>query len=101
MLHLAVSQCVFNNVLRMAQDRGLHVSDLSVEAQGGFDATGTASTGIECSIELAGDAGRSDLIAIAEAAFSDSTAVAVLQRGGTVKLSAVHATGNDVEPPSA
>lgn len=100
-LHLAVSQCVFNNVLRIAHDRGLQLSDMSVEAAGGFDAAGTASTGIECSIELAGDADHSALIDIAAQAFRDSTVVAVLQRGGTVELTSVHATGRDLQPPIA
>ena len=100
-LHLALAQCVFNNVLRIAKDRGLQLSELSVEADGDFDAAGTASTGIDCSIELAGDTDRSELAAVAEAAFHDSTVVAVLRRGGTVELTSVQATGRDPEPRDA
>ena len=92
MLHLALAQCVFNNVLRIAQDRGLTVSDVGVVADGHFNAESTASTGIECSIELAGAAERSDLTSLAEAAFNDSSLVAILRRGGPVELTSVRAT---------
>ena len=70
-LHLALAQCVFNNVLRIARDRGLPLTDVSVAADGGFDAEGTASTGIDCSIELNGDAEHADLVSLAEAAFGE------------------------------
>ena len=98
MLHLAVAQCVFNNVIRIARDRGLVLSDVSVAADGDFNAEGTASTGIDCSIELAGDAERSDLIGVAETAFRDSTVVAVLRRGGPVELASVRATEREAPP---
>jgi OsmC-like protein len=94
-LHLALAQCVFNNVLRIAGDRGLLLTDLTVVADGDFNADGTASTGIECSIELGGDANRSVLTSVAEAAFMDSTVAAVLRRGGTVELASVRASGRD------
>jgi hypothetical protein len=92
MLHLALAQCVFNNVLRIAQERGLTLGDVGVVADGDFDAEGTASTGIDCSIELSGAAEQSDLASLAVAAFDDSTVVAVLRRGGPVELTAVRAT---------
>jgi hypothetical protein len=94
-LHLALAQCVFNNVLRIAGDRGLLLTDLSVAADGDFTPEGTASTGIDCSIELGGDASRGDLISVAEAAFKESTVVAVLRRGGAVELTSVRASGQD------
>jgi uncharacterized OsmC-like protein len=92
-LHLALAQCVFNNVLRIARDRELSLTDVSVMADGDFDAEGTASTGIDCTIELSGDAEQSDLVSVAEAAFADSTVVAVLRRGAAVELTSVRATG--------
>jgi len=100
MLHLALAQCVFNNVLRIAQDRGLTVSDVGVVADGDFNAESTASTGIECSIELAGAAERSDLTSLAEAAFNDSSLVAILRRGGPVELTSVRATPQPDPQPS-
>ena len=93
MLHLALAQCVFNNVLRIARDRGLSLTDVSVTADGDFNPEGTASTGIDCSIELSGDAEQSELVSLAEAAFGDSTVVAVLRRGASVELTSVRATG--------
>lgn len=98
MLHLALAQCVFNNVLRIAGDRGLLFSDLGVTADGDFNSAGTASTGISCSIEVGGDADRSELIRVAEAAFKDSTVVAVLRRGAPVELTSVRVTGRDASP---
>jgi uncharacterized OsmC-like protein len=100
LLHLALAQCVFNNVLRIAQDRGLTVSDLGVVADGHFNAEGTASTGIDCSIEVSGAAERSDLTSLAEAAFNDSSVVAILRRGGPVELTSVRATPKPDPQPS-
>ncbi len=92
MLHLALAQCVFNNVIRIAQDRGLTLSDVGVIADGGFNAEGTASTGIDCMIELSGATDRSNLTSLAEAAFDESTLVAILRRGGSVELTSVRAS---------
>jgi hypothetical protein len=80
--------------------RGLTVSDVGVVADGDFNAESTASTGIECSIELAGAAERSDLTSLAEAAFNDSSVVAILRRGGPVELTSVHATPQPDPQPS-
>jgi OsmC-like protein len=92
-LHLALAQCVFNNVLRIAQERELALSDVRVTADGGFDEDGTASTGIDCAIELSGAADRSNLTGLAREAFDASSVVAVLRRGGSVELTSVRATG--------
>lgn len=91
-LHLALAQCVFNNVLRIAQERGLTVSDVRVMADGDFNDEGTASTGITCTVVLSGSGARSELISIAEEAFADSSVVAVLRRAGPVELASVAAT---------
>ncbi|HET9083410.1 MAG TPA: OsmC family protein [Candidatus Limnocylindrales bacterium] len=88
-LHLALAQCVFNNVMRIAQERGLTVSDVGVTADGDFNDDGTASTGITCAVKLSGAAEHADLIAVAEDAFADSSVVAVLSRGGPVELVSV------------
>jgi threonine dehydrogenase-like Zn-dependent dehydrogenase len=76
------------------------VSDLRVVADGDFNAEGTASTGIDCSIEVSGAAERSDLTSLAEAAFDDSSVVAILRRGGTVELTSVRATPRPDPQPS-
>ena len=100
MLHLALAQCVFNNVLRISRERGLTLDDLAVTADGGFNAEGTASTGIDCTIVLGGNADRSDLTGIAEAAFSGSTVGAVLRRGGPVELTSVDVLPGSGAQPS-
>jgi uncharacterized OsmC-like protein len=100
MLHLALAQCVFNNLLRMAHERGVTIDQLDVVADGGFNAEGTASTGIGCSIELRGDADRSVLTDLAEAAFADSTVAAVLRRGGSVELVSVRVADSSSTPLS-
>ena len=89
MLHLALAQCVFNNLLRMAGERGVTLDDVSVVADGEFNREGTASTGIECTIELSGSAEGAELTELAEAAFLDSTVAAVLRRGGPVELGSI------------
>jgi hypothetical protein len=37
MLHLALAQCVFNNTLRLAEERGLTLTMANVTADGGFN----------------------------------------------------------------
>lgn len=55
-LHLAVACCLFNDLLRMASDRGIDVTDLRVSADGGFAGTPVVSTGVSYDIDIAGDA---------------------------------------------
>jgi len=85
LLHLAVAGCIFNNVLRLARDRAIEVHDASVRVSGDFTSDGD-STGIECSVDLVGDAAPAALTALAQAAFDDSTVVTVLRRGAEVRL---------------
>jgi hypothetical protein len=91
-LHLALAQCVFNNVLRIAKERGVAVGDLLVTADGDFNADGTASTGIDCAIELSGAADQASLTAIAQGGFDDSSVAAILRHGCPVELRSVRAT---------
>ena len=46
-LHLAVATCVLNDLYREARDAGVHVS-----AEGGFDLSTGASTGVEYAVAL-------------------------------------------------
>jgi uncharacterized OsmC-like protein len=85
LLHLALAGCVFNNVLRMAGERGISVDDASVRVSGGFTDDG-ASTGVECRVDVLGDASTEELRDLAQAAFEDSTVVAVLRQGAGVRL---------------
>ncbi len=100
MLHLAIAQCVFNNVLRHGAEQRILLSDVNVAVDGDFNAEGTASTGIDCVIELNGDSDRANLIALAKNAFDESSVVAVLRRAGRVELQSVRARPSN-EPPGA
>ncbi len=101
MLHLALAQCVFNNILRIAQERRLSVSDVRVAADGGFNSEGTASTGINCTIELSGAEDEASLRDLAMAAFDDSSVMAILRRGGPVDLTSVVVRSGSSPEPSA
>jgi uncharacterized OsmC-like protein len=85
LLHLALAGCVFNNVLRLARDKGIAVDEASVRVSGDFTEGGD-STGIECDVKVFGDASPEELAALARAAFDDSTVASVLRRGARVEL---------------
>ena len=85
LLHLALAGCVFNNVIRMAKERGIEVDEAGVRVGGGFADDG-ASTGMDVSIELTGSAPDEVLHDLAVAAYENSTVVAALQRGTRVSL---------------
>ena len=85
LLHLALAGCVFNNVLRIAGDRGIQVDEASVQVDGDFTDDGH-STGMKCRIDLSGDAEPAELRAVAQVAFDDSTVAAVLRNGARVEL---------------
>jgi uncharacterized OsmC-like protein len=91
LLHLALAGCVFNNLHAFATKHGFRLSDARVTVDGGFNAEGTASSGIACQIAVTGDASRADLLAVAHEAFDESSIVAVLRRTTTVTLSEVDA----------
>jgi uncharacterized OsmC-like protein len=61
LLHLAVAGCFFNDILRAASAKGIGITDLRVEADGGFEGDPLRSTGISYSIEIAGDAPEAEL----------------------------------------
>ena len=82
LLHLAVAGCVFNSVFRIAADRGIVLRDCRVSVDGNFDDATPRSSGISYEIELAGDAMKEELTAIAREADGDST-IPNLLRGST------------------
>ena len=86
LLHLALAGCVFNNVLRMAGQRGIEVADVSVAVDGDFTDAGD-STGITCSVDIAADAPQEEIDSLARGAFDDSTVASVLRRGARVEFS--------------
>jgi uncharacterized OsmC-like protein len=85
LLHLALAGCVFNNVLRIAGDKGIEVEHVSVRVDGDFTDAGE-STGIECHVDLTGSADPAQLRAVAREAFDDSTVAVVLRHAARVKF---------------
>jgi len=85
LLHLALAGCVFNNVLRIAGDKGIEVDQASVQVDGDFTDDGH-SKGMVCRIDITGDAEPAELRALAQEAFDDSTVASVLRHGATVEL---------------
>ena len=61
LLHLAVAGCFFNDILRAAGARDIQITDLRVEASGGFEGDPMLSTGITYTIEIAGGATDAEL----------------------------------------
>ena len=51
-LHLAVATCVLNDLYREARDRGVALAGVHVSAEGGFDLSTGASTGVEYAVAL-------------------------------------------------
>jgi len=87
LLHLALAGCVFNNIFRLAAERGVTVSDCRITADGDF--TDTASTGIGYEVEISGSASADKLEALVRDADADSTIAAVLRAVTDVTIDAV------------
>src|SRR5215472_9139714 len=85
LLHLSLAGCVFNNVLRLAGERGVKVTETAVKVDGDFTPDGE-STGIDCTIHIEGDAAKAALKKLAQDAFDDSTVASVLKRATRVTL---------------
>ena len=85
LLHLSLAGCVFNNVLRLSGERGMHVHNVAVKVDGDFTPEGE-STGIDCTIRIDGDSDPAELRKLAQDAFEESTVRAVLQKATRVSL---------------
>ena len=89
-LHFALAMCVFNNVARESRTRGIQLRELSVTADGDFDAD-ELSTGITFLISIAGDAPEDVLRDLAQFGADDSTIAKTLRHPTTVTLAAIDA----------
>jgi uncharacterized OsmC-like protein len=87
-LHFALAMCVFNNITRESRDRGIRLEELSVTADGDFDAD-ELSTGISFSISIAGDAPEDVLRDLAQFGGDDSTVAKTLRHPTVVTLVAI------------
>lgn len=61
LLYLSVAACISNDLYREAGARGITLSDVALTVDGDFPGRGQASTPIEVSLEVTGDASQEDL----------------------------------------
>ncbi|NUP74493.1 MAG: OsmC family protein [Sinomonas sp.] len=90
-LHLAAATCLFNDLHTAARRAGLGLGPVRVWADGGFDETMTASTGIWLKVEISGDADPEELRTLVLETFEVSTVACVLRRSTSVEIMAINA----------
>jgi uncharacterized OsmC-like protein len=90
LLHLAVAGCLFNDILRVAAERGITVNEIEVSADGDFDGEPAVSTGISCSVRITGDAPEDDLRRLIRDCEQDASIGNTLQRSTQVRATAIH-----------
>jgi putative redox protein len=93
LLHLAVAGCLFNDILRVAAERGITVNQLEVSADGDFDGEPAVSTGISYSVRIAGDAPEDELRRLVHDCEQDASIGNTLQRSTPVRAAAIHVHG--------
>lgn len=93
LLHLAVAGCLFNDILRVAAERGITVNQLEVSANGDFAGEPAVSTGISYSVRITGDAPEDELRGLIRHCEKDSSIGNTLQRSTRVHAAAIHVHG--------
>jgi uncharacterized OsmC-like protein len=93
LLHLAVAGCLFNDILRVAAERGVTISQLEVSADGEFDGEPAASTGISYSVRITGDAPPEDLRRLIHECEQETAIGNTLQRCTPVRAAAIQVHG--------
>lgn len=88
--HFALAMCVFNNIARESRNRGIELRELSVTADGDFDAE-ELSTGISFSISITGAATEDVLRDLAQFGADDSTIAKTMRHPTSVTLTAINA----------
>lgn len=89
-LHFALAMCVFNNIARESRNREIQLRELSVTADGDFDAD-ELSTGISFSISIAGAAPEDVLRELAQFGADDARIAKTLRHPTSVTLTAIDA----------
>ena len=90
LLHLAVAGCVFNDLYRLAGERGIRLTDVQVAAAGGFEGEEpTVSTGVTYEVSVSGEASEEELRALVAEVDQMAAIAHVLRQGATVSLSDV------------
>jgi organic hydroperoxide reductase OsmC/OhrA len=90
LLHLAVAGCLFNDILRVAAERGITINQLEVSADGDFDGEPAVSTGISYSVRIAGEASEDELRGLVRDCEQETSIGNTLQRSTPVLAAAVH-----------
>jgi uncharacterized OsmC-like protein len=85
LLHLAVAGCVLNDVYREAVRLGLQVHGVRVRADGDFDTTTWASTGISYAIEVDSPEPAGDIDALLTTVEEVAEIPRSVRSGGVVK----------------
>lgn len=88
-LRLALSTCVFNVVMRLAEERGITVTDLAVTTEGDI---GGANAGLRYDVRIAGDRDAAELRELVAAADASSPVGLALPPGIPVAMTDVHVT---------
>lgn len=86
LLHLAVAGCVYNDLIREAQARGITLTQIKVSADGGFAGSPCASTGIEYQIHVEGDASQAELKRLVAYVEEIAEVPSAIRIGGQVRL---------------
>jgi uncharacterized OsmC-like protein len=90
LLHLAVAGCVFNDLYRLAEERGIRLTDVRVAAGGGFEGEEpTVSTGVTYTVSISGEGSEEELGALVAEVDRMAAIAQVLRQGATVSLSDV------------
>lgn len=96
LFHLALAGCVFNNIHRLAGERGIEIASVRVIADGDFD--DGLSTEVSCQIELEGDKGPDALRQLAIDAYKDSSIGAAMRRSSNVEFTETRVTQGKAGP---
>lgn len=89
LMHLAVAGCLFNDIVRAANARGIEINDLCVSANGDFEGDPLASTGITYQVDLAADAPAEELRALIAGCEAKAAIPHTLREGTTVEPSSI------------
>ncbi len=91
LFHLALGGCVFNNIFRLARERGVEITRASVRTEGDFDEGGW-SKGVSYDISLAGVASEQSLRELGHDASAQSAIAVAMQKEAPVSLADIHVT---------
>jgi putative redox protein len=94
LLHLAVAGCLFNDILRTAEERDITVHELEVSADGSFEGEPAVSTGVAYSVRLAADASDDDLRQLVLEAEAEASIGHTLRRGTPVEAGDIQIRGS-------